>query len=113
MRCVFTFSLVAGLALLCGVARADDDPGGKKKGKNKDKRQAPNLESVFKRLDADGDGKLTLQEFEKSDLLPNQKSKKAETPASLFTKLDESRDGALSLDEFRKISEYLPKKKSK
>lgn len=111
MKPLFTAALVMGCLLTAGVVLADDDPAGKGKGKNKSK--ALDLEQVFKKLDENNDGKLSLEEFQKNELMQKVKAKRAEAPESIFKKLDENKDGFLSLDEFRKISEFRGKKKDK
>jgi cytochrome c553 len=65
-------------------------------------------ERVFKRADANGDGKLSKEEFEQ--LLANRPRFKENPKAAdfLFNRLDENKDGFLSLDEFKKIRELGP-----
>ncbi|HJZ54719.1 MAG TPA: EF-hand domain-containing protein, partial [Gemmataceae bacterium] len=51
--------VLGALALgVCGTASADDDAAAKKK-----KKAAPGMAAEFKKLDKDGDGKLTQEEF--------------------------------------------------
>jgi Ca2+-binding EF-hand superfamily protein len=73
-------------------------------------------EAVFKKLDKDGDSKLTKDEFSK--VLAEVGKKKPVDAAKLekktsklggkideqFTKLDENKDSSLSLDEFKKFN---------
>jgi Ca2+-binding EF-hand superfamily protein len=63
-------------------------------------------EELFKKLDADGDGKVTLEEFTK-DL----KGKKKEAAEKKFKKADKNEDGALDPKEFKKVAGGKKKKK--
>ena len=64
-------------------------------------------EEQFKKLDKNGDNKVSREEFESGG--DKKKNKKA---GKLFDKLDKNGDGSLSLDEFKAISELKKKKKS-
>jgi Ca2+-binding EF-hand superfamily protein len=59
-RLLGVFGLVAALGLV-GTGWAGDNKG-EKKG---DRKGGPDLEGIFKKLDADGDGKISLEEFKK------------------------------------------------
>lgn len=65
-------------------------------------------EGAFKIGDADKDGKLSKEEFQK--LLANNPRIKDNPKAAdfLFDRLDADKDGKLSLDEFKKIAELGP-----
>src|SRR5262249_60901360 len=52
----------AVLAAAAGLALADDAPAKGKKGK---KRRPPDPDAVFRKMDANGDGKVTREEFAK------------------------------------------------
>jgi Ca2+-binding EF-hand superfamily protein len=104
------FRLLSALAVACtllmaGGVRADDD-GAKPKKKKLDP------EMLFKKLDTNDDGSLSLEEFKKFGEMG--KGKLAEHPEVLekmFKKLDADNDGKLSLEEFKKIGELRKKKK--
>jgi Ca2+-binding EF-hand superfamily protein len=70
-----------------------------------------NPEAVFKRIDTNGDGKISREEFkafiEKS--LKGKKSDKPELIDKLFDRLDTNGDGYLSLDEFKQLRELREK----
>jgi Ca2+-binding EF-hand superfamily protein len=82
-------------ALVC-VSAGDDPP--------KKKRQS--LEDVFKKLDKDGDGKVTKAEFQ---AYPGIKNKEA--AAKAFQSADADGNGSLSLDEFRDWAERMSERR--
>lgn len=59
-------------------------------------RPAPDLEKVFKRKDANGDGRLTIEEFK-----TGMKDKALANADKRFKRVDANGDGAVSLDEFK------------
>lgn len=87
MKSWFVSSLVFVLALGIG-SLAFSAP-------KEDKKDKPKPEDVFKKMDKDGNGKLSLEEFvgKKTD----EKKTKAE---EAFKKMDKDSDGSVSLDEF-------------
>lgn len=90
------FAVVAAIvALISPLAMA------KEKGEGKPK---PTPEERFKKLDANGDGKLTLEEYTgKQD---------AEKAKEHFKALDKDGDGSLTLEEFSAKPEGKKKKKA-
>jgi Ca2+-binding EF-hand superfamily protein len=80
----------------------------------KPKAKGDKVEMMFRKLDTDGDGVLSKEEFAKIAEL----HKKADGKASgkhldkLFQKLDADGDGKISLDEFKKIKERRKNKKT-
>jgi Ca2+-binding EF-hand superfamily protein len=106
---------VAGL-FSASPAFADDKPkGDKPKGKH------PDPEALFKRLDADNDGKISKEEFAKFADIVREKAKEkgkgknanGRAADAIFNRLDTNGDGYLSLEEFKKLSEIRQKKKDK
>jgi Ca2+-binding EF-hand superfamily protein len=96
--------------LLAATAGADETKKGKGKGQS---AQTP--EAIFKRLDTNGDGKLSRQEFRKLGPLIARRAKgqlkdKPQVTAKLvdrlFNRLDTNKDGFLSLEEFKKFRDY-------
>lgn len=106
-----TYLSLAGVTilLLCqAVVIADDDDKGK--GKN-GKRGAGNPEAMFKRMDANGDGKVTKDEYTKFQETVQEKLKQAGKGGNgkgaglgdkLFSLMDVDKDGTITLDEFKK-----------
>jgi Ca2+-binding EF-hand superfamily protein len=76
-------AMVAVLAFVAHPAAAADKP-------------APDFEKVFKRKDANGDGKLTIDEFK-----TGMKDKALANADKRFKRVDANGDGAVSLDEFK------------
>lgn len=72
-------------------------------------KKAPDPNKVFSRKDADGDGKITLDEFK-----AGMKEPQAEKAGKRFSKLDTNRDGTLSREEFTLgMKEAAEKRKNK
>ncbi|HSG71349.1 MAG TPA: EF-hand domain-containing protein [Planctomycetaceae bacterium] len=68
----------------------------KKNEEKKPEKKKPDPAAVFKRLDKDGDSKVTKEEFVASRKTDEAK-KTAETQ---FARRDKNKDGSLSLEEF-------------
>jgi hypothetical protein len=89
---------IPGLILLAGVVVAQ--PG-------------PPLEVLFRRFDADRDGRLSRAEFDRlAETLPRFKGNK-DAADGLFRRLDAKGNGSLTPDEFRRMAEFAPKKGGK
>ncbi|HEX4129901.1 MAG TPA: EF-hand domain-containing protein [Pirellulales bacterium] len=56
----------------------------------------PEPEEVFKKLDANGDGKLSVDEF-----VRKRTGDEADKAKAAFAKLDKNSDGYLTLEEFK------------
>ena len=98
-------TLAALLIAVTGAARADDKA-------DKKKKKGPDLDTVFAKLDANKDGKLSKDEFskvmeeikkKKDDAAAKKPAKGGKMVGQLFTKLDTDKDGSISKDEFKKI----------
>lgn len=115
---LFAAAAVAVAVMLTSnpLARADDA------GKKKAKKKGPDLEAIFKKLDADNDGKISATEFtnvlqelhkKKDNAQPKNPAKAAKKAELLFTKLDADKNGSLSLDEFKTIVAVMKEMKHK
>jgi len=94
------------LSLVWGLSTETAEAG---KGKAKKKNDP---EAMFKKLDANSDGKVTREEFSKlGELGKKAKTIKAKKLDKMFAQLDTKNQGYLSLEEFKKISEVQGKKK--
>jgi hypothetical protein len=96
------------LLVLTGLtaASADDGPAAGKKGKG-------DGTLLFKKMDANGDGKVSKEEF-KAFFDKVGKGKLKDNPElldKLFDKLDTDGDGSLSPAEFKKFVEMAAKKR--
>lgn len=101
-RHVVVRAVIAAFTAVCllpGLAFAQK--GEKGQGKR------PDPAKVFSRKDADGDGKLSLDEFKAG--MPEKALAKAD---NRFKKLDTNGDGSLSLEEFEAGMKDRPKKES-
>ncbi|QDT34395.1 EF-hand domain-containing protein [Thalassoglobus polymorphus] len=94
-KVLFTMCLALGVAVTALSANAEEKP---KKGKK------PDLEAIFKKLDKDKSGDLTLEEFKgKRD---EEKAKKA------FARLDKDKNEKVTLKEFKERGQRKPKPKT-
>ena len=59
-------------------------------------KPAPDLDAQFKKMDANSDAKLTVEEF-----VGKRTGDKAETAKKAFDRLDKNSDKSLSLEEFK------------
>lgn len=113
--------LVVALAIAT-CAFAGDDNGAAKKGRGKagDKGKAQEkaqgkaggrfAEQAFNRLDANADGKVSKEEFEKAQDRLRAAGRGGQGGAiagRLFDRLDQDKDGGISQDEFKKIGELI------
>src|SRR5262245_29330865 len=96
---------LAVLAAGVGVLLLDSEPMA---GQEPKAKPFADPEAAFKLADANKDGKLSKDEFEK--LLANAPRLKENPKAAdfLFNRLDENRDGFLTLEEFRRVRDVLP-----
>lgn len=92
-------------ALLATSALAAEGQKGEKK---REKRQPPSVEDVFKKLDANSDGKVHLEEFLKSPRAQQNKER-----ATAFFKKIAGDDGVLTLEELKAAREKRSQRKKK
>lgn len=105
LRRFLTLGLFGVMVLAAGAGAADEPAGAKKKKGGK----GPNLEAVFKKMDANGDGKISKDEFaDFVSKLGNGKLKdKPKLIDKLFARADADGDGFLSKDELKKVAARL------
>jgi hypothetical protein len=87
---------ISALALAASISFAQEGPKGPK-GPGGPKGPRPNLEEVFKKLDADSSGSVSLDEFKAS---PRAQAN-PERAEGVFKKIDKDSDGAVTLEEFK------------
>jgi hypothetical protein len=105
MRKLSGVTLVAGVLVLSAggsIADAPDAKGDVQRG---------NPEAVFKKIDTNGDGKLSKDEFRAfiNNATKGKLAGKPELIDKLFDRLDTNGDGFLSLDEFKKLRDLREK----
>ena len=88
------FITLSALALATTLSFAQDKPKGPH---GPGKPGHPKPEEIFKKLDADGDGNVTLEEFKKG---PKSKEH-PEKAEEIFKKIDANSDGNITLEEFK------------
>ncbi|QWG16799.1 EF-hand domain-containing protein [Bradyrhizobium sediminis] len=81
-------------ALLAGLGQTDSSTGGSAGASSSDGSNP--LKDLFSQIDADGDGKLSKSEFEKSLGAGGTNTAQAD---DVFSKLDKDGDGSVSLNE--------------
>ena len=90
MKAIASILAVLALSALTSIA-ADAPKGDAPKGGDKPKMS---VEERFKKLDANGDGKLSKEEFTKG-------AKDAARSEKFFASLDTDKDGSVSLEEYK------------
>jgi hypothetical protein len=91
-------STLSALAVATSLSLAQDKPAGPPRGPggpNGPKRPAP--EEVYKKLDANADGSVTLDEFKAGPRAGKDPDKAAE----IYKKIDANADGSVTLEEFK------------
>jgi hypothetical protein len=104
LRLILTLGLFGGL-VVASAATADDNPAKKGDAPPADKKGPPAMDGtkLFKQIDADGDGKISKDEFKDFlNLVAGDQVKGRERLINLlFRQLDTNRDGYLSPEEFK------------
>lgn len=91
--CVQTLSI---MAITAALSFGQDAPKGPK-GPKGPGGQRPSPEKVFARLDADGDGEVTLEEFKANP----RAQRNPERAGEIFSKMDLDSSGGVSFEEFK------------
>jgi hypothetical protein len=97
--CIQTLGILA-IATSLSYGEQDQEKGG---------RKAPDPVKVFKKLDADGNGSISLAEFKASPRAQKNPAKAGE----IFKKIDADEDGSISLEEFKAHRPQHPPRKRK
>jgi hypothetical protein len=118
MRKILCALVLSSLMVLCSTStRAGDDEDTPKKkrfkGKFGGKLEGKRLNKMFEKMDTDGDGKISKEEFKKFFTQARQGKGKGQGKGKrrgqfadrLFAKLDTNGDGYLSKDELKKLPE--------
>ena len=95
-----TITLLSALALATSLSFGQEQPAGPPKGPGGPggPGKRPNPEEIFKKLDTDNDGALSLDEFKASPIGQLDTTKAEE----VFKMLDADADGGITLEEFKK-----------
>lgn len=93
--CICTLS---ALAIAASLSFAQEAPKGPKGPGGPGKGKRPNPEQIFKKLDADANGSVNLEEFKASPRAKEAPDKAEE----IFKKIDADSDGSVTLEEFKK-----------
>lgn len=96
-----TITLLSAMAIAASLSFGEEKPAGPPRGRGGPDTltgsQRPNPEKVFKKLDANSDGSLSLDEF-KSGPKGKEHPEKAE---EIFKKIDADSSGGVTLEEFK------------
>ena len=93
MKILITAITAASFAVT--IAPAQDKPPGPPPGGGRGNRHNP--EEVFKKLDANADGNVSLDEFKAGPRAP----KEADKAQEIFSKIDKDGNGSINLEEFK------------
>lgn len=103
---------VAFAMIFCAPGMAQDE---KKKERGKGNRATP--EETFKKIDADGNGKVTKEEYNKylksNERLAKRLEEDAEWGNKQFDRMDANKDGNVTLEEYKKFMEEMAKNRKK
>jgi len=95
-RCKLAAAAALGASLAATILYSADAPT---------PGQRPGLEALFLRLDTNGDGKVTAEEFNGLAQVLARLRDNPERVAALFIQLDANRDGGMTLEEFRRFGQ--------
>lgn len=95
--CIYTLSAMAIATSLSFAQDGPKGPGGPGGPDGSGKGKRPNPEEIFKKLDADADGSMTLDEFKKSPIGQKDEAKAEE----IYKKIDANSDQKVTLEEFK------------
>jgi Ca2+-binding EF-hand superfamily protein len=103
------WKLIAAVAfamIFCAPTMAQDKKGNR-----------PSAEETFKKMDADSNGKVTKEEYNKYLKADERMSKRLEQDPEFgnkqFDRMDGNKDGSVSLEEYKKYREEMGKNRKK
>ncbi len=88
--------ILGAMAIATSLTYAQDGPEGRK-GPGGSGKGRPNPERIFKKLDADNNGSVSLDEFKAGP----RAQKDPEKAEEIFKRIDKDGNGELSLEEFK------------
>jgi len=100
-KCIYTLS---ALAIASALSFGQEPPKAPETPGSPPKRERPNPEEVFKKIDKNADGSIDLAEFKESPMGKRDEAKAEER----FKKLDKDSDGKVTLEEFKAGSHRRP-----
>src|SRR5712691_13070218 len=106
MKRWFVLAGVLALSIVAFSVQADDEkPAAGKRPGAKGKGGDAMIEMIFKKMDANGDGKLTLEEFKKAveSRATGKLKDNPEMIGKVFERMDANGDGYVTLEEFKKF----------
>ncbi len=106
---IIAIATTLGLAFTFSVS-AGDEEGKKKRPEGKGQRgRMPSPEQMIKKLDKDGNGTLSLEEFKKG----KGAQKKPDRAEQFFKKMDADKDGQLTKDEITEARKKMRQRRGK
>ncbi len=92
-------TICSAMALASALCLAEDKPGRPPGGPDgpRGDRQRPNPEEAFKKLDANSDGSISLEEFKANPRAQANPDRAGEA----FARMDKDSDGKVTLEEFK------------
>lgn len=85
------------LAFASALCLAEDKPAGPPPGGPGGDRPRPNPEEMFKKMDTNGDGSVSLEEFKENPRAKENPDRATEA----FKRMDKDNDGKVTLEEFK------------
>lgn len=107
MKTVLAGGLIAGMLSSLATGQIEPGPGQPMPPRGGDRRHLVGKGEMFKRMDRDGDGKITKREFFAS---PRIEQLTEEQRNALFGRLDRNEDGLISREEIRMLRQQAERR---